>query len=232
MLKNFTVLSLLFFCGCSITPPSATKSLSEVEEVELVVEENSVLIDNQVARSAVVVEPEKAENPEVEDRFCEVFDDFSGRQNVGWQRVNDNVMGGRSDGRYDFEEEMMVLRGSINLNGGGFTSVRAPLSPQVLSDFDSVLVTAKSDGRGYQLTFRDQNRRRLSHRLALDLMVGDDWQEVEIRFEDLKPAFFGRRVLADGFNKNQAREIGIILNDGLGGDYELILKEIKFCQDS
>ena len=160
---------------------------------------------------------------------CEVFDDFSETGSVGWQRVNDNVMGGRSQGDLAFANNTMILSGSINLNGGGFTSVRAPLVRQILKPFEAVVITAKSDGRGYDLTFRDQNRRGISHRLGLDLTKSDNWQEVTIKLSGLQPAFFGRAVQADSFDKSEAREIGIILNDGLGGDYRLEVKMIKFC---
>ncbi len=163
---------------------------------------------------------------------CTLFDDFSVPKKRAWVSVNDNVMGGRSFGDFDIKDETLTLKGTINLNGGGFTSIRVPLEPNALTDFTTVELRVKTDGRGYALTFRDTNRGgRLSHRLPLSLNASDDWQTVKINLNDLKPAFFGQYVNAKAFDKTKAREMGFILNDGLGGPYKLEIQTIKFCTD-
>ena len=206
--------------GCS--GPIISDTSEPIPKKVVMTTEKELIPESEPIPEPAVVIPEPTPK-------CLVFDDFTGNQTVGWQRVNDSVMGGRSLGNLDFQDQTMILSGSVNLNGGGFTSVRAPLPTGSLSPFDSVVITAKTDGRGYQLTFRDNNFGRLSHRLGLDLSSSPEWQTVTIKLADLEPAFFGQAVQAKGFDKNQAGEIGIILNDGQGGDYRLEVKEIKFC---
>ena len=43
---------------------------------------------------------------------------------LGWYVVNDNVMGGRSDGGFELEQETLVFAGNTNTRGGGFSSIR------------------------------------------------------------------------------------------------------------
>ena len=225
------VLSILVFWGCDISKQLIQNPLPEKENEKIVAQAAKAYELGTIVTKEEKLKPESEPiEIHISKPSCQVFDDFSGNPNISWKIVNDNVMGGRSLGEAKIKDQTMTLSGSINLNGGGFTSVRAALSENTLEFYDSVVITAKSDGRGYDLTFRDQNQRRLSHRLGLNLPASDSWQEVTIYLADLEPAFFGRRIEAKAFNKSEAREIGIILNDGLGGDYQLIVKEIKFCK--
>lgn len=62
---------------------------------------------------------------------CVVLTDFKGaNENRRWRMVNDNVMGGRSKGSVTFKGGVLVFSGSINTNGGGFSSVRMYLGKQ------------------------------------------------------------------------------------------------------
>ncbi len=226
--KMLTIYSATLLCGCGFSEVTTNQEPQSITPSPPTKTSNNKMI----SEPEIKIEPPAPEIVLEKKPVCEVFDDFSGTQDVNWQRVNDNVMGGRSTGGFEIIDQSMVLSGSINLNGGGFTSVRAPLPKKILENFDAVTFLAKSDGRGYDLTFRDEARRNISHRAPLDLKASEAWQEVMIKFSDLAPAFFGRPIDAQSFNKDEAREIGIILNDGLGGGYELSLKEIRFCKSA
>jgi len=41
-----------------------------------------------------------------------------------WYVVNDNVMGGRSQGAFEMEQGALRFAGRTNTNGGGFSSIR------------------------------------------------------------------------------------------------------------
>jgi hypothetical protein len=43
--------------------------------------------------------------------------------------------------------------------------------------------------------------------------TSEEFEEITIPFSDLQPAYFGRIVNSDPFDKESAREIGIILSD-------------------
>ena len=220
-LKIFAMISLLLLVGCNGATTNQPQSTNpEVENSNQIMSLNETKPETIETPSAKIIEPE----------VCEIFDNFEQNSPVRWQRVNDNVMGGRSEGDFEIKNNSMILKGSINLNGGGFTSVRALMPTGILEPYNQVVIKAKSDGRGYQLTFRDNNRRGISYQAPLNFSSEDRWQTAIINIADLAPTYFGRKVQADGFNKNQAREIGLILNDGNGGGYQLEIDEIKFCK--
>ena len=189
----FLFLSLALLTGCQNTPPTSITlepgPTTVTPDIEIMVptvvetdEDNSETIETTAILDTIETETRIIEESQAEitmttepDNRCDIFDDFSGNQNIGWQRVNDNVMGGRSIGGFEYVDNAMVLSGSINLNGGGFTSVRAPLAWGSLEPYSSVKLRIKTDGRGYQITFRDSNRQRLSHRPGFNLNASDDW---------------------------------------------------------
>lgn len=80
-----------------------------------------------------------------------------GWQQSAWRVVVDGVMGGRSTGNVDFTGDAMVFSGNINLNGGGFSSVRRSYSIDlssyagVLLEFDSSTYKAGTAPLGLHL---------------------------------------------------------------------------------
>ena len=69
-----------------------------------------------------------------------------------WYAINDGVMGGRSRGTFDIEQGLLVFRGSLNTNGGGFASIRIDrdkldLDGVKLSDYQGVHLRVRGDGR-------------------------------------------------------------------------------------
>lgn len=63
--------------------------------------------------------------------------------------VNDNVMGGRSEGGFDQEPGRLVFAGRTNTRGGGFSSVRTKPLALDLSEYEGIRVRVKGDGRRY-----------------------------------------------------------------------------------
>ena len=54
-----------------------------------------------------------------------VLADFSTNEgNPGWYVVNDNVMGGRSEGGFTIADAELRFAGRTNTDGGGFSSIR------------------------------------------------------------------------------------------------------------
>ena len=46
------------------------------------------------------------------------------REGPGWYVVNDDVMGGRSEGNFKVEQGELRFAGRTNTDGGGFSSIR------------------------------------------------------------------------------------------------------------
>ncbi len=166
------------------------------------------------------------------------FTDFEDADaNRRWQMVNDNVMGGRSLGDVTFAESVMTFTGSINTNGGGFSSVRLRLREGELDGVTAVRLRVKSDGRPYRLLLEDDQRlpdgRRPSFRGSFDVAASDEWQQVLVDLADLEATWRGNRVSnAEPFDPNDARVLGITLVDDVDGPFELKVDRIEFLRDS
>ena len=53
-----------------------------------------------------------------------LFDFANNAPKQNWIVVNDNVMGGRSEGGFSFKKKCLLFSGNTNTNGGGFSSIR------------------------------------------------------------------------------------------------------------
>lgn len=163
---------------------------------------------------------------------CSMEIDFKTAKASDWRAVNDGVMGGLSSGGPSFENDHMVFSGTINTNGGGFSSVRAPLEPGLLKEAIGLSLKVNSDGRVYKITFRTDARygwRQISFQAPLPETPKGEWAEVYVPFSDLKASVFGRPIRGANFNKNKVEEIGIILADGRDGPFTIKVDWIKGC---
>jgi hypothetical protein len=65
---------------------------------------------------------------------------------LGWTIVNDNVMGGRSLGRFDRAPGTLRFTFTTNTNGGGFSSIRTRPVDLDLSTYEGIRVRVRADG--------------------------------------------------------------------------------------
>jgi hypothetical protein len=144
--------------------------------------------------------------------------------------VNDGVMWGKSQGRLWLQDEKLMFSGTIVTRWGGFSSLRGWLEKLILSEYNSVKLTAKSDQREYRITFRDSQWGNISHQLVIPFKTPWEFEEITIRFDQLQPAYFRRVVSANPFEKESAREIGIILSDWIDWEFSLEIDEVRFCK--
>ena len=68
---------------------------------------------------------------------------------LGWYIVNDNVMGGRSEGDFEVAQGELSFTGRTNTNGGGFSSIRTKTVQLDLSSHDGIQLRVMGDGRRY-----------------------------------------------------------------------------------
>jgi len=166
---------------------------------------------------------------------CPMEIDFKTSSEPNWRPVNDGVMGGLSSGGPKFEDGHMVFSGVINTNGGGFSSVRAPMDSKSLKNANGLRLKLKSDGRAYKVTFRTDARygwRQVSFQAPITSPARGEWAEVYVPFADLRASVFGRPIRGAEFNKHKVEEIGIILADGRDGPFSLTIDWIKGCPSS
>lgn len=162
---------------------------------------------------------------------CVVYDDFSDSEKNNWIIINDWVMGGLSKWDIRFENKTLIFFGNINTNGGWFTSIRSVLSDKILSKVDYVKLRIKTDSRSYKLTFRDNYRNWVSYQADIPSQNIWIYEDISIPLSKLTANYFWRSIKTGAFQKNQAREIGFIISDGINGTFEIEIESIEFCSE-
>ncbi len=157
--------------------------------------------------------------------------DFAGPDTAQkWQAVNDNVMGGVSDGRFRITaDSTMEFSGRLSLeNNGGFASVRTKPTNFNVHAGDTIVVRVKGDGREYVLNFYTKSRRMaFSYRAPLPT-TKDEWTEVAVPLEEFIPTAFGNRVQGMGpVASDQINSLGFMLSDKKAGPFKLEVDWVK-----
>jgi hypothetical protein len=172
--------------------------------------------------------------PMTEPRDCRRITDFDADDSAGWFIVNDGVMGGRSSGGGEIDDSVLRFAGNVVTAGGGFTSVRLRLAGDELVDTTRIEMRVRPDDRTYGLTMEDATVYRgipVSHRadLARGPVDSDGWAIAAVDYDRLVPSVFGVLLEAPPFDPASAREIGIIIADGIDGDFALEVDWIDAC---
>ncbi len=159
--------------------------------------------------------------------------DFTDRdQRDAWFVLNDGVMGGRSEGQLTYSGSAAQFSGFINTDGGGFTSIRTRLVPGDLDGVDRVDLRVRGDSRSYELTLRDDVPRPIRlvfHDAPIAIAAAGEWQTVSIPLSSLRTSSAGGEVDTDPFDPMRANEIGIILADGIDGDFAMEVAWVDLC---
>ncbi|MEM8935398.1 MAG: CIA30 family protein [Pseudomonadota bacterium] len=164
---------------------------------------------------------------------CTPLIDFAdGEEKARWQVVNDGVMGGLSKGALRFQDGALTFEGFINTNGGGFSSIRRYIEPGTLSDVVALRLNVKSDDRAYDISMRSSARyrgRRVAFQAPIPTSTTNEWNEMTVRFADLKASLFGRPVSGAVFDASEVMQIGVIIADGVDGDFKMQMRSIEIC---
>jgi monofunctional biosynthetic peptidoglycan transglycosylase len=148
-----------------------------------------------------------------------------------WRAVNDGVMGGVSSGRMVETQDGLRFEGELSLeNNGGFASVRR-LVMNDLAAARGVRLELRGDGRSYQF------RLRAGHQFdgiawSAAFTTNNDWQTVELDFDEFQPVFRGRIVPEAGpVNAAEIRQVGFLLADKQAGAFAIDIRSIEFIGD-
>ncbi len=149
---------------------------------------------------------------------------------TGWVTVNDNVMGGVSDGRFELDGAgRLVFHGSLSLaNNGGFASIRSQGTTLNLSEYGALRLMVRGDGRQYSLSVRT-NFPIMAGAYYADFEAPDgEWVEIVLPWEAFEARSFGRRLwLAPPVNQEQIRSMGFIIADKQEGPFRLEVDTIE-----
>lgn len=156
-----------------------------------------------------------------------VIEDFSRNDLLNWNVVDDNVMGGRSQGYLSLGDEIAIFRGYLSLqNNGGFSSIRAYV-PYDYTNYDTFVLRVKGDGRNYNFRVRadDNSWASYSHSFST---VENDWVVVELNVDDFYPSYRGYSLRnMPELSRVIVREIGVMISDKKEGGFNLEIDWIK-----
>lgn len=169
------------------------------------------------------------------DTILDDYADAERQVRLDWRVVNDNVMGGRSRGRFDLRDGHLVFAGSTNTNGGGFSSIRAGGLNLDLSASGGIRLKLSADGRQYTwrlTTDATWRGRQVAYWASFKTSNGPD-QIIDIPFSDFVPRFRGMTLPGPVLNPARITGMGLMIYDGLDGPFELRLQQVgSFQADS
>ena len=155
-----------------------------------------------------------------------LFDFDTNCELLRWAVVDDVVMGGRSDGHLEINEEGHgVFYGDVSLdNNGGFSSVRYKMNPLELDGQKMVVVRLKGDGKRYQ--FRLKENRFDRHSYVYYFETTGDWQTIEIPFDAMYPSFRGQKLDMPNYSAEKMSEICFLIANYKKEEFRLVIDEI------
>ena len=167
------------------------------------------------------------DSPVSQEMLLTSFDQSSA--DFGWFVVNDNVMGGRSQGGFLLEDDELRFSGSTNTRGGGFSSIRTSPMRLDLSAYDGVRLRIKGDGRRYtwRLTTDAVRRgRQVSYWADFESRDGE-WHIVDVPFSRFIPRFRGFQLDCPALDASQVTGMGLMIYDKRDGPFELRLASVS-----
>lgn len=167
------------------------------------------------------------ENSEL-DRI--LFDFRDKTQAEHWVSINDNVMGGVSQGSVSTtEDSCLSFSGAISFkNHGGFASIRTLPRDFDLGGYKGIRITVNGDGRVYQFRLRpDGNLDGVAFRQEFST-TANTWLSIDLPFASFLPTYRGR-ILQDvkPIVAAEIRQIGFLIADKVEGPFRLLIDEIR-----
>ena len=142
-----------------------------------------------------------------------------------WHRLDDGVMGGRSETLHQVEstvdggdKEILHFAGKINTEGGGFCSIRAPIKGGLPSDTNAIRISFIGDGRTYKFLLSDGNKSafgpsRRSPSWQADIPTNMKEETRIIPLDSLTPSVIGGPVDTNAkIDPSQVKEMGFMLS--------------------
>jgi len=147
---------------------------------------------------------------------------------LGWYVVNDNVMGGRSDGDYEQKDGVLDFTGRTNTTGGGFSSIRTKPLELALADHSGIQLRVNGDGRRYmwRLTTNARWRGRPVGYWAEFPTQDGAWTTVNLPWSNFRPQYRGYRLDGPALDPGQITGMGLMIYDGLDGPFAMQLASV------
>lgn len=144
-----------------------------------------------------------------------------------WIIVDDVVMGGRSDGHFEVNEEGHGhFYGSVSLeNNGGFSSVRRRMDAVSVEDFSKVQLRIKGDGKRFQFRIKAKARDYYSYIQYFE--TSGEWETIELELDEFYASFRGRKLDMPKFDQAQIEECTFLIANYKAEDFDLLIDQIQ-----
>lgn len=147
-----------------------------------------------------------------------------------WLAVNDGVMGGVSEGRFDITaSKTLAFFGALSLaNNGGFASVRTRPKKLGLEPGDALRLRVLGDGRPYLVNlYVPRPQIAFSYRATVRTRQAE-WIEVTLPLDTFEATSFGRVVRNAGpVNSSEINALGLMISDKLAGPFKMEIETIR-----
>ena len=160
-----------------------------------------------------------------------VLYDFADQSDVSdWFNQNDTVMGGVSDSNTTWIDGHLIFSGDLSLdNNGGFTSTFGPINdqlPTLMSGAESIIVTARGDGKTYLMQIRNYDNTRYIQRFTT---VADVEQDYVLPLTDFESVDWRLSVIPNAapIDTTTIGQIGFYLLDKQVGPFEIAISSIR-----
>jgi hypothetical protein len=143
-----------------------------------------------------------------------------------WQIVDDVVMGGRSDGSFQINNNGHgEFSGKVSLeNNGGFSSLRYNFETVNSSNYANFQIRLKGDGKAYQFLVKDSRYNRYSY--IYTFQTSGKWETITIPFNSMYPSFRGNRLRGGNFDGSQMEEIAFLIGNKKAEQFTLEIDKI------
>jgi len=148
-----------------------------------------------------------------------------------WSAINDDVMGGLSEGKASITEDgYLLFSGNLSLeNNGGFSSIRM-IPPEIdFGVYKGARIRVKGDGRSYQFRLRTSRRFDGAAYKSEFHTIPEKWIEIDLYFDSFLPVYRGKILKnAEPLDPAEIRQIGLLIADKSEGSFELFVDRIEF----
>lgn len=147
--------------------------------------------------------------------------DFTNNSSADWRIVDDNVMGGVSQGNFVINEKGNgVFSGHVSLaNNGGFSSLMHPMDNFQIENAKMLVLKVKGDKKSYQFRLKANNSD--AHSFIQPFETNGEWQEIELPLNSFYASFRGRKLDLPNFAASQVEEIRFLIANKKEEDFRL-----------
>ncbi len=155
-----------------------------------------------------------------------IYDFTQNNKSDDWYIVDDRVMGGVSQGLMSVNQAGFgVFQGVVSTaNYGGFSSVRHAFKPISVSNYKTIVVKLKGDGKPYQCRIKPSANTYYSYIYTFE--TSGDWQTIEIPLREMFPSFRGRKLDLPNFDQDVIAEIAFLIGNKKNESFQLLIELI------